>query len=53
MEGKQRWCRILKGILRIQIGLALFGIWSLDRTRPRKMNLHLFDVGRRANGKTS
>jgi len=53
MEGRQKWYRILKGIFRIQIGLALFRIWSLDRIRPRKINLHLFDAGRKAGDKAS
>jgi len=41
----------LKGIFRIHTGFALVRIWSLNKTYPRKTNIHLFDVLRKLKQK--
>jgi len=41
---KSRIHRLLKGVLRIQIGSALVRSWSLNAVYPRKMNMRLFDL---------
>ncbi|MCD6590775.1 MAG: hypothetical protein J7K72_02270 [Candidatus Aenigmarchaeota archaeon] len=48
---KQKLSRLLKGIFRIQTGLALFRVWSLNKVCPRKTNVHLSGMMRKSNNK--
>ena len=48
---KRKSYRLLKGLFRINAGIALVRIWSLDKVYPRKTNVHLFDAIRKVKQK--
>ena len=47
MKMREKLYRALKGIFRVQTGFALVRVWALDKTHPRRTNVHMFDIMRK------